>query len=78
MAERIKAQYLDSLLSTPEEFRKMLAADVGKWNRIVKTSGAKVDRRKTVQAKRPTGHTNRRAIGNGICIAWGKPRVEAL
>jgi tripartite-type tricarboxylate transporter receptor subunit TctC len=43
MAERIKAQYLEPWPSTPEEFRKMLAADVGKWNRIVKASGAKVD-----------------------------------
>jgi len=29
--------------STPDEFRKLLHADVAKWSKIVKDSGAKVD-----------------------------------
>lgn len=43
MAERIKAQYLDVWTSSADEFRKVLEADVGKWNKIVKESGATLD-----------------------------------
>lgn len=43
MAERIKAQYLDVWTGSAEEFRKVLEADVGKWNKIVKESGATLD-----------------------------------
>jgi tripartite-type tricarboxylate transporter receptor subunit TctC len=41
--KRITADGSRPIGSTPEEFRKFLLADVAKWARIVKESGAKVD-----------------------------------
>jgi len=41
--KRITADGSRSVGSTPEEFRKFLHADVAKWAKIVKDSGAKVD-----------------------------------
>ena len=43
MAERLKAQYVDAWPSSSEEFRKVVASDLTKWDKIVKASGAKVD-----------------------------------
>ena len=41
--QRITADGSRPVGSTPDEFRKFLYADVAKWARIVKESGAKVD-----------------------------------
>ena len=39
----LKAQGADVLLTTPEEFHKLLVADVAKWSKVVRASGARID-----------------------------------
>jgi tripartite-type tricarboxylate transporter receptor subunit TctC len=41
--ERILADGAEPVGSTPEEFRQYLLADVAKWTKVVKASGAKLD-----------------------------------
>lgn len=43
MAERMTTLGADARGSTPEEFRRFIAAEAEKWQRIVKASGAKID-----------------------------------
>jgi tripartite-type tricarboxylate transporter receptor subunit TctC len=43
MRERIRAQSLDLWTSTPEEFAAVLKADLARWGKVVKASGARVD-----------------------------------
>ena len=43
MAERMVALGADARGSTPEDFRRFIAAEAEKWQRIVKASGAKID-----------------------------------
>ena len=43
MRERVRAQSLDLWTSTPEEFAAVLKADLARWGRVVKASGARVD-----------------------------------
>lgn len=43
MVEFLKAQGADALITTPEEFHKLLVADVSKWAKVVKASGARID-----------------------------------
>jgi len=43
MNERVKAQFLERRTSTPDEFRQVIEADIGKWSKIVKASGARLD-----------------------------------
>ncbi len=43
MRERVRAQSLDVWTSTPEEFAAVLKADLGRWGKVVKASGARVD-----------------------------------
>lgn len=43
MVEFLKAQGADTLITTPEEFHKLLVADVSKWAKVVKASGARID-----------------------------------
>jgi tripartite-type tricarboxylate transporter receptor subunit TctC len=41
--ERILADGSEPVGNTPEEFRKYLLADLDKWTKLVKQSGAKLD-----------------------------------
>ena len=41
--ERIRGQYFEPWTSTPEEFAAVLKADLEKWGKIVRASGARVD-----------------------------------
>ena len=41
--ERILADGSEPTVNTPEEFRKYLLADLNKWTKLVKESGAKLD-----------------------------------
>lgn len=41
--EKLSAQGADAMSSTPEEFGLRLKADIAKWSRVVKVSGAKPD-----------------------------------
>jgi tripartite-type tricarboxylate transporter receptor subunit TctC len=43
MRERIRAQSLDLWTSTPEEFAAVLKADLVRWGKVVKASGARID-----------------------------------
>jgi tripartite-type tricarboxylate transporter receptor subunit TctC len=43
MAERMVSLGADARGSTPEEFRRFIAAEAAKWRRIVESSGAKID-----------------------------------
>ena len=43
MVERMVALGADARGSTPEDFRRFIAAEAEKWQRIVKASGAKID-----------------------------------
>ena len=43
VAERLKTLGLDAVLSTPEELGRVQAAEVVKWARVVKESGAKAE-----------------------------------
>lgn len=43
MRERIRAQSLDLWTSTPEEFAAVLKADLARWGKVVRASGARVD-----------------------------------
>ena len=43
MRERIRAQSLDLWTSTPEEFAAVLKADLARWGKVVKASGARID-----------------------------------
>ena len=43
MRERIRAQSLDLWTSTPEEFAAILKSDLGRWGKVVRASGARVD-----------------------------------
>ena len=39
----LKTQGADTLVTTPEEFQKLLVSDVAKWAKVVKASGARID-----------------------------------
>jgi tripartite-type tricarboxylate transporter receptor subunit TctC len=41
--ERILADGSEPVGSTPEEFKRFLDADLAKWAKVVKASGAKLD-----------------------------------
>ena len=41
--ERILADGSEPVGSTPEEFRRFMLADLAKWAKVVKDSGAKLD-----------------------------------
>ena len=41
--ERLAGQGVDPLVSTPDEFAKLIATDLDKWAKVVKTSGARID-----------------------------------
>ncbi len=41
--EQLRVQGLDTLPSTPEEFAVFVRAEIAKWARVIKVSGAKVD-----------------------------------
>jgi tripartite-type tricarboxylate transporter receptor subunit TctC len=41
--ERFTGQGAEPLITTPEQFLALLQADVEKWGRVVKASGAKLD-----------------------------------
>ena len=43
MQDFLKTQGAEALLTTPEEFHKLLVADVAKWAKVVKASGARID-----------------------------------
>jgi tripartite-type tricarboxylate transporter receptor subunit TctC len=43
MQDFFKAQGAEALITTPEEFQKLLVADVQKWARVVKASNARID-----------------------------------
>ena len=43
MRERIRAQSLDLWTSTPEEFASVLKADLLRWGKVVRASGARID-----------------------------------
>jgi tripartite-type tricarboxylate transporter receptor subunit TctC len=43
MRERIRAQSLDLWTSTPEEFAAVLKADLLRWGKVVRASGARID-----------------------------------
>ena len=43
MRERIRAQSLDLWTSTPEEFAAVLKADLARWGKVVRASGARID-----------------------------------
>ncbi len=43
MQDFFKGQGAEALITTPEEFHKMLVADVAKWAKVVKASGARID-----------------------------------
>jgi len=43
MQEFFKTQGAEALVTTPEEFHKILVADVAKWAKVVKASGASID-----------------------------------
>jgi tripartite-type tricarboxylate transporter receptor subunit TctC len=43
MQEFFKAQGAEALVTAPEEFQKMLVADVEKWAKVVKASNARID-----------------------------------
>ena len=42
MRETLKRAGADLLSSTPEEFRRIIAEDIGKWAKVVKAAGVKV------------------------------------
>ena len=43
MQDFFRAQGAEALITTPEEFHKMLVSDVAKWAKVVKASGARID-----------------------------------
>ena len=43
MQDFFKAQGAEALITSPEEFQKMLASDVQKWAKVVKASNARID-----------------------------------
>jgi tripartite-type tricarboxylate transporter receptor subunit TctC len=43
MRQRLSAQAFEPWTSTPEEFARVIRTDYGKWGRIVKASGARID-----------------------------------
>jgi tripartite-type tricarboxylate transporter receptor subunit TctC len=43
VAEKFAAQGADVYTTTPEQFTQILAADIVKWTKVVRESGAKVD-----------------------------------
>ncbi len=42
MQDFFKAQGAEALITTPEEFQKMLVSDAAKWAKVVKASGARI------------------------------------
>ena len=43
MVESFAAQGAEPYLTSPEEFTKVLRADIEKWSKVVKDSGAKIE-----------------------------------
>jgi tripartite-type tricarboxylate transporter receptor subunit TctC len=43
MAERLATQGAEAVGSTPEEFTEFVRAEIAKWAKVVKASGARVD-----------------------------------
>jgi tripartite-type tricarboxylate transporter receptor subunit TctC len=41
--EKLNAQGAEAVGSTPEEFRAYIAAEIDKWGKVVRASGARVD-----------------------------------
>ncbi|KWT98563.1 Tripartite tricarboxylate transporter family receptor [Variovorax sp. WDL1] len=41
--KKLASQGAETLGGTPEQFAKLIRDDIGRWGRIVKESGAKVD-----------------------------------
>ena len=43
MQDFFKSQGAEPLITSPEEFQKMLVSDAAKWAKVVKASGARID-----------------------------------
>jgi tripartite-type tricarboxylate transporter receptor subunit TctC len=43
LRKKLEDQGLDVTPSTPDQFGKLIRADITKWGRVVKESGAKID-----------------------------------
>jgi hypothetical protein len=43
MVDFLKTQGADPLVTSPEQFAKMLDDDVASWAKVVKASGARID-----------------------------------
>ena len=41
--EKLNAQGAEAVGSTPEEFRAYISAEIDKWGKVVRASGARVD-----------------------------------
>ena len=43
MQERLRSEVAIATVSTPEEFGKMIAAEIARWGTVIKTAGMKPD-----------------------------------